>query len=850
MSGTTAFLTLLLLLAFVLIWRAGETSAQREIDKPQTKSQIAQDNVFAQFDDWIGQYLSGSFAADGEFLQAGENLAARRRELFKQLIKTNPQAAIERAVSTEIQSRLPLSIAGLLEKSVSTRGDFNVFAIDDAESPENERIEREVVIGNSRYKAFVYGRKSVLRTKLDYPIRGVVLDDLMAVDENSAKKIAPAEFAALGVETARLGEKGVAAQAGERLHYFSNQAEFEKFVRDLETWEAKPAPTRAANLSPWTVGVKKLLFIRVDFPDREGVPVDRFGQVLTETFAQGLIDGPVNEFYVNNSYKKTSLRTVVTPVVRMPQPQSVYTRDNLFALVTDARNAARAAGFETNNYELDMVAFSTSAVLNFSGISPLGNKGALINGNFTFKVVAHELGHTYGLLHANSWRTSDGTIIGSGANVEYGDDFDMMGRGSTEETQFNANYKRNLDWLTDANVQAVTQSGVYRLFAFDTTAPDPQGIRALKIKRNAAADYWIEFRQLLTNYPNLLNGALIRWDNAFDVTRQTQVLDMNPATQGLDDAALLIGQTFTDEASGIKITVLGKGNTTPESLDIRVDFNFSARNGAPFDFDGDDKSDFGVFRPSGAVWYLNNSTAGFTYHQFGAATDRIAPAKFDDDRKTDIAFYRDGVWYVQLSSGETVVVNFGLADDVPVAADYDGDGFAEMAVYRPSNGTWYMWNWMLEQFSAVQFGLSGDVPTPADYDGDGRVDVAVYRPSNGVWYLLRSSTGFAAARFGLAEDKPVAADYDGDSRADIAVYRPSEGVWYLLQSTGGFAAARWGIASDKPVPADYDGDGRADLTVFRPSEGNWYLLKSSNGSFTATHFGLDGDIPVSNGYEP
>jgi hypothetical protein len=643
----------------------------------------------------------------------------------------------------------------------------------------------------------------------------------------------------------------VVAEVGGGLQYFSGEAEFEKFVRDLERWEAKPAPTRdGENLSPWTEGAKHLLFIRVDFPDRVGVPVDRFGQVLTESFAQELVDGPVNDFYVNNSYQKTSLRATVTPVVRMPQPQTVYTRDNLYALVTDARNAARAAGFETDNYELDMVAFSTSGLLNFSGISPLGNKGALINGNFTFKVVAHELGHAYGLLHANLWRTNDGSIIGSGANVEYGDDFDMMGRGNTQETHFNANYKRNLDWLTESNVQTVRQPGIYRVFAQDTTAPAPQGIRALKIKRNEASDYWVEFRQLLTVYPNLMNGALIRWDYAYDVTRQTQVLDMTPATQSLDDAALLVGQTFTDGANGIKITVLGKGNTTPESLDVRVDFNFSARNGAPFDFDGDDKSDIGVFRPSSAVWYLNNSTTGFRYSQYGLPTDRIVPAKFDGDRRTDIAVYRDGLWLVQTSSGETLGVNFGLAGDVPVPADFDGDGRAEMAVFRPSNGVWYLWNWSTESFSAVQFGLAEDVPAPADYDGDGKTDIAVYRPSTGVWYLLRSEAGFAAARFGLAEDKPVEADYDGDGRADIAVYRPSDGVWYLLQSSAGFAAARWGIASDKPVPADYDGDGRADLAVFRPAEGNWYLLNSSNGGFLATHFGLDGDIPVSKGFEP
>jgi hypothetical protein len=831
---TALGLALLLALAAVLLWRAGAAAAQTEIDAAGNRSGDAR--IFSAFDVWARRYLDGEFADDGEFVQSGEALAFRRREAFRQLMEANPQAAIEKAFPAEMSNRLPAAVARLLEKRISARGDFNVYAIDRADAAGqliNDRLEREVVIGETRYKAFVYGRKASMTTKLDIPLRGVVLDDSMAVDEDSVRKIEAAG--------------GIAAEVGGKLVRFSNQAEFDAYARDLARWETTIAPVKPDvgenQLSPWTEGVKTLLFIRIDFPDRQGEPLDRNNQPLTEQRAQNLIANEVSPFYVSNSYQKTSLQAIVTPVVRMPRVQSFYTRENLFDLITDARNAARAAGFETNNFNLDMAAFSYNSTFDFSGISPIGNKGALLNGTFNFKVATHELGHAYGLMHANLWRTSDGTATGSGANVEYGDDFDMMGRGATQQTHFNASYKRDLDWLTDEHVLSITRTGVYRLYAFDAAAP--AGISALKIKKDAGKDYWIEFRQLLVDFPNLMNGALIHWEYPFNGWRQTQLLDMKPDTTSLADSSVLVGQTFADDASGIKITVLGKGGTTPESLDVRVEFNYSIVNGAPFDFDGDNRSDIGVFRPSDGNWYLNNSSQGYTATNYGLASDQIAPAKFNADRATDLAVYRGGAWLVRNTLGNPITAQFGSAGDIPVPADYDGDGSAEMAVFRPSDGTWYLWNWIFQRFNAVQFGANGDKPVPADYDGDGKTDVAVFRPSDGTWYLLRSERGFTAAQFGVFEDKPVAGDYDGDGKADLAVYRPSSGVWYLAKSTEGFAGIQFGIQTDLPAPADYDGDGKIDLAVYRG--GTWYLLRSQAG-FAAVQFGTATDKPVANAF--
>lgn len=323
------------------------------------------------------------------------------------------------------------------------------------------------------------------------------------------------------------------------------------------------------------------------------------------------------------------------------------------------------------------------------------------------------------------------------------------------------------------------------------------------------------------------------------------------ANLAIPDNPALVGQTFygrwyvTDAGASngfsvsqlFQFTVFGNGLTSVRS---------------PYDFDGDGKTDVGIFRPSVGEWWLYRSSTGTTYAaQFGVATDSIAPADYTGDGKADIAFWRPstGEWFVLRSEDSSFYsVPFGAAGDITAPADYDADGKVDTAVFRPSSATWYIQRSGDNGTTIQQFGTNGDLPVAADYDGDGKADVAIYRPSVGQWWLSRSSAGVLAAAFGTSGDQVVQGDYTGDRKADIAFWRPSTGEWYVLRSEDmSYYSVPFGMNGDIVAPGDYDGDGKFDTTIFRPSSAMWYSQRTTAGTLIQ-QFGTTGDRPVGSAF--
>jgi hypothetical protein len=332
---------------------------------------------------------------------------------------------------------------------------------------------------------------------------------------------------------------------------------------------AAPASIEAA------AGARRVLVVRVDYPDAIGHPVN-------ETEAAEVF-GEVSEFYAKMSTGRVTLDTTVTPVLRMPRSKGMYDVSGGWLLLrTESRNAAVAAGFNPDDYDFMTIAsvrvFSSLA----SGFADAASGTAWLNGVFGASLIAHEVGHLFGLPHANQWETLDGTIDSGGSSVEYGNGFDIMGSGALiHNAHFTTAFKARLGWLDAWDVQDVRTDGVYRIHAHDHAGA--AGLRALRIRKDIERSYWIEHRSAQAGNRWTANGVLIHW--GYDRHTRTDLIDIRAfgPTAGDADAALVVGETFSDREAGIHITPIAVGGTGESSwIDVRVQFGTAEGNRRPF----------------------------------------------------------------------------------------------------------------------------------------------------------------------------------------------------------------------------------------------------------------------------
>lgn len=308
-----------------------------------------------------------------------------------------------------------------------------------------------------------------------------------------------------------------------------------------------------------TLGAQRVLVIPVNFQDDTSQP-------FTVEAMRDAVFGSIDAHYRESSFGQTWLEGDVLAWRTIAMAKTACDPDQLASL---ADQAAQQAGVNLGSYARKVYVFPKNACT-WSGLGNVGGSStrAWSNGKITTIVIGHELGHNLGLYHAQALNCDAAPLGGTCTTLMYGDTADLMGNYRT--AQFNPYEKELLGWLNDGVSPPIAEASSSGRYLIEPYTNASVGAKAIKIPRGVDGSgrklwYYVEYRQavgidaVLANTGNLVQGVVVRTATEGDPASSRQ-LDMSPGTSTntyteLADGALAVGQSYTDAAAGVTLTL-------------------------------------------------------------------------------------------------------------------------------------------------------------------------------------------------------------------------------------------------------------------------------------------------------
>jgi chitodextrinase len=233
---------------------------------------------------------------------------------------------------------------------------------------------------------------------------------------------------------------------------------------------------------------------------------------------------------------------------------------------TQAWNAAVAAGANLSSYSNVMFVFPNTSACGWAGLGYVPGPYTYINGTLSVPVMTHELGHNFGLAHANAAHcVVSGTTVMIAATsacstVGYADPFSTMGNNALRHNH--ASQLGELGWLSSSEKVVATPGNTYTL----TPYFDGNGLKLVRVPRGDGSFFDLDVRMTYGVFDTFAAGSAVTtgvtmrlgYGTASPTSspQGTMLLDSTPGTSDLKDAPLLVGKTMTDPVSKIQITTM------------------------------------------------------------------------------------------------------------------------------------------------------------------------------------------------------------------------------------------------------------------------------------------------------
>ncbi|HEY4754072.1 MAG TPA: M66 family metalloprotease, partial [Candidatus Limnocylindrales bacterium] len=284
--------------------------------------------------------------------------------------------------------------------------------------------------------------------------------------------------------------------------------------------------------------------------------------------------------------------------------------------MTLGSNAANAAGANLAAYTNVVYIFPNTSQCAFAGLGYVPGSVSLLNGTLAVQVMVHELGHNFGLGHANGENCVANGVrvaLSTAANCTesaYVDPFSPMGNNALRHNA--GSQLGELGWLSDSEKVVGTPGSTYTITPYFSSG----GVKLVRIPRGDGSYFDLDFRSTYGSFDNFaagsppVSGVTIRlgWGTASPTSspHATDLIDTTPSTTSWADAPLLLNKAFTDPVSTISFTT-----TAVSTLAVQVRVREGIAPSAPTTLTATPSAD--------------GSSIGLAW---GAATDNVAVGSY------------------------------------------------------------------------------------------------------------------------------------------------------------------------------------------------------------------------------